>query len=157
MGAFSLIVVINLLNRSVCVTFISNNYSQSCLSLSRWCRWRRRSRSSTRTLSPRRWSSRASPRGRGGTRTSASDSKHPRRPSGVNTLTRSAHLPDWLASGRILKGVVKKMKMHRTIVIRRDYLHWVRKYKRYERRHKNMSVHCSPCFRDLEVGDIVTV
>ena len=39
------------------------------------------------------------------------------------------------------------MKMQRTIVIRRDYLHFVKKYKRFEKRHKNMSVHLSPCFR----------
>ena len=49
--------------------------------------------------------------------------------------------------GRILSGVVLKMKMCRTIVIRRDYLHYVRKYNRFEKRHKNISVHCSPCFR----------
>ncbi|XP_061178639.1 small ribosomal subunit protein uS17-like [Saccostrea cucullata] len=59
--------------------------------------------------------------------------------------------------GRILTGVVQKMKMQRTIVIRRDYLHYVKKYKRFEKRHKNMSVHLSPCFRDVEIGDIVTV
>lgn len=39
------------------------------------------------------------------------------------------------------------MKMQNTIVIRRDYLHYVRKYSRFEKRHKNMSVHLSPCFR----------
>ncbi|XP_048377408.1 40S ribosomal protein S11 isoform X1 [Stegostoma tigrinum] len=49
--------------------------------------------------------------------------------------------------GRILTGVVTKMKMQRTIVIRRDYLHYIRKYNRFEKRHKNMSVHLSPCFR----------
>ena len=49
--------------------------------------------------------------------------------------------------GRILTGVVAKMKMQRTIVIRRDYLHFVRKYNRFEKRHKNMSVHLSPAFR----------
>ena len=49
--------------------------------------------------------------------------------------------------GRILSGVVLKMKMMRTIVIRRDYLHYVKKYNRFEKRHKNMSVHCSPAFR----------
>ncbi|KAG1968445.1 40S ribosomal protein S11 [Pimephales promelas] len=49
--------------------------------------------------------------------------------------------------GRILSGVVTKMKMQRTIVIRRDYLHYIRKYNRFEKRHKNMSVHLSPCFR----------
>merc|ERR1719378_836937 len=59
--------------------------------------------------------------------------------------------------GRILSGVVTKMKMQRTIVIRRDYLHYIRKYNRFEKRHKNLSVHLSPCFRDVTVGDIVTV
>lgn len=51
--------------------------------------------------------------------------------------------------GRILKGIVQKMKMQRTIVIRRDYLHYVSKYKRFEKRHKNMSVHLSPAFRSV--------
>lgn len=37
--------------------------------------------------------------------------------------------------------------MQRTIVIRRDYLHYIRKYNRFEKRHKNISVHLSPCFR----------
>ncbi|CAO2641803.1 40S ribosomal protein S11 [Lemmus lemmus] len=36
------------------------------------------------------------------------------------------------------------MKMQRTIVICRDYLHYIRKYNRFEKRHKNMSVHLSP-------------
>uniref|UniRef100_A0A8C6ZFA1 Small ribosomal subunit protein uS17 n=1 Tax=Nothoprocta perdicaria TaxID=30464 RepID=A0A8C6ZFA1_NOTPE len=45
------------------------------------------------------------------------------------------------------------MKMQRTIVIRRDYLHYIRKYNRFEKRHKNMSVHLS----DVQIGDIVTV
>jgi len=49
--------------------------------------------------------------------------------------------------GRILTGVITKMKMNRTVVIRRDYLHYVKKYNRFEKRHKNMSVHMSPCFR----------
>ncbi|XP_025409820.1 40S ribosomal protein S11 [Sipha flava] len=59
--------------------------------------------------------------------------------------------------GRILTGMVRKMKMQRTIVIRRDYLHYISKYNRFEKRHKNMSVHLSPCFRDVEIGDIVTI
>ncbi|XP_030754428.1 40S ribosomal protein S11 isoform X2 [Sitophilus oryzae] len=59
--------------------------------------------------------------------------------------------------GRILTGVVQKMKMQRTIVIRRDYLHYIRKYNRFEKRHRNMSVHLSPCFRDVEIGDVVTI
>merc|ERR1711993_187173 len=59
--------------------------------------------------------------------------------------------------GRILTGTIVKMKMQRTIVIRRDYLHFVKKYNRYERRHRNMSVHLSPAFRDVTVGDLATV
>lgn len=46
--------------------------------------------------------------------------------------------------------------MHRTLVIRREYLHYVPKYNRYERRHKNLSAHVSPAFR-VEEGDLVTV
>ncbi|XP_071853760.1 small ribosomal subunit protein uS17-like isoform X1 [Apostichopus japonicus] len=59
--------------------------------------------------------------------------------------------------GRILNGIVVRMKMQRSIVIRRDYLHYIPKYKRFEKRHKNMSVHISPCFRDVNLGDSVTV
>jgi len=59
--------------------------------------------------------------------------------------------------GRILTGIVMKLKMTRTIVIRRDYLHYIRKYNRFEKRHKNMSVHLSPCFRDVQIGDVVTI
>ncbi|XP_019737030.1 40S ribosomal protein S11-like, partial [Hippocampus comes] len=59
--------------------------------------------------------------------------------------------------GRILSGVVAKNKMQRTIVVRRDYLHFVSKYNRFEKRHKNLSAHLSPCFRDVSIGDIVTV
>jgi small subunit ribosomal protein S11e len=58
--------------------------------------------------------------------------------------------------GRILSGKVVSTKMTRTIVIRREYLHFVPKYNRYERRHTNTSVHCSPCFR-VDVGDDVIV
>ncbi|XP_039317596.1 small ribosomal subunit protein uS17-like [Saimiri boliviensis] len=59
--------------------------------------------------------------------------------------------------GRILSGVVTKMKMQRTIVIHRDYLHYIHKYNRFEMCHKNMSIHLSPCFRDVQINDIITV
>jgi small subunit ribosomal protein S11e len=58
--------------------------------------------------------------------------------------------------GRILTGTVISTKMHRTLVIRREYLHFVPKYARYERRHKNLAAHVSPAFR-VEEGDQVTV
>lgn len=59
--------------------------------------------------------------------------------------------------GRILKGIVLSTKMNRTIIIRRDYLHWVSKYSRFEKRHKNLAAHCSPAFPQVKEGDIVTV
>jgi ribosomal protein uS17 len=58
--------------------------------------------------------------------------------------------------GRILTGTVVSAKMHRTIIIRREYLHFIPKYARYEKRHKNLAAHVSPAFR-VEEGDRVTV
>ena len=58
--------------------------------------------------------------------------------------------------GRILTGTVVSTKMHRTAIIRREYLHYIPKYSRYEKRHKNLAVHVSPAFR-VEEGDQVTV
>jgi small subunit ribosomal protein S11e len=58
--------------------------------------------------------------------------------------------------GRILKGKVISTKMKRTIIVRRDYLHYIVKYRRYEKRHSNTAVHCSPAF-NVKEGDIVTM
>lgn len=58
--------------------------------------------------------------------------------------------------GRILRGVVISTHMRRTIVVRRDYLHFIPKYQRFEKRHKNIVAHCSPAFR-TKVGDTVTL
>lgn len=53
-------------------------------------------------------------------------------------------------------GIVKSTKMHRTIIVRRDYLHYIKKYQRFEKRHTNIAAHISPCFRAKE-GDLVTI
>ena len=58
--------------------------------------------------------------------------------------------------GKMLRGVVVSTKMKRTVVIRRDYLHYIKKYNRYEKRHKNVPAHCSPAFK-LNVGDNIIV
>jgi small subunit ribosomal protein S11e len=50
--------------------------------------------------------------------------------------------------------MVISTKMNRTIIIRRDFLHYIKKYNRYEKRHKNVAVHVSPAFLVKE-GDIV--
>ena len=58
--------------------------------------------------------------------------------------------------GRILTGTVASAKMHRTLIVRRDYLHFIQKYQRYEKRHKNVPAHVSPAFRVRE-GDAVVI
>ncbi|KAK9795926.1 hypothetical protein WJX73_005369 [Symbiochloris irregularis] len=58
--------------------------------------------------------------------------------------------------GRILSGVVKSTKMHRTIIVRRNYVHFIKKYARYEKRHGNIAAHISPCFRCND-GDTVII
>jgi small subunit ribosomal protein S11e len=58
--------------------------------------------------------------------------------------------------GRIIKGLCISHKMQRTVVVRRDYVHFVRKYKRYEKRHRNIPAHLSPAFT-IKEGDVVTI
>ncbi len=59
--------------------------------------------------------------------------------------------------GRLLTGTVVSTKMERTIIVRRDYLHYIAKYNRYEKRHKNIAAHCSPAFVGMQAGDVVTI
>ncbi|KAF7461922.1 Hypothetical predicted protein [Marmota monax] len=49
------------------------------------------------------------------------------------------------------------MKMQRVIVIPQDYLHHICTYNCFEKRHKNMSVHLYPCFRDVQISDNIIV
>ena len=58
--------------------------------------------------------------------------------------------------GKLITGTIKTTKMKNTVIIRKDYLHYIKKYNRFEKRHKNVAVHCSPCF-DVKEGDIATV
>ncbi|KAI5393354.1 30S ribosomal protein S11 [Lathyrus oleraceus] len=46
--------------------------------------------------------------------------------------------------------------MNRTIIVRRNYLHFIKKYQRYEKRHSNIPAHVSPAFRVKE-GDHVII
>ncbi|KAJ6792864.1 40S ribosomal protein S11 [Iris pallida] len=58
--------------------------------------------------------------------------------------------------GRVIAGICHSAKMNRTIILRRNYLHYVKKYQRYEKRHSNIAAHVSPCFRVKE-GDHVII
>ena len=59
--------------------------------------------------------------------------------------------------GRVFKGVVLNNKMARTVILRRDYLHFIKKYNRFEKRHQNVPAHLSPAFARVKIGDVVTV
>eukprot|EP00310_Coccolithus_braarudii_P024313 CAMPEP_0183336968 /NCGR_PEP_ID=MMETSP0164_2-20130417/4790_1 /TAXON_ID=221442 /ORGANISM="Coccolithus pelagicus ssp braarudi, Strain PLY182g" /LENGTH=165 /DNA_ID=CAMNT_0025506601 /DNA_START=36 /DNA_END=533 /DNA_ORIENTATION=- len=54
--------------------------------------------------------------------------------------------------GKLITGVIKTTKMKNTLIIRKDYLHYIKKYNRFEKRHKNTPVHVSPAFR-VKPGD----
>ncbi|CAJ0937318.1 unnamed protein product [Ranitomeya imitator] len=56
-----------------------------------------------------------------------------------------------MADGWLLESV------QHTIVMRRDYLQYIRKYNCFEKCHKNMSVHLSLCFWDVQIRDIITI
>ena len=58
--------------------------------------------------------------------------------------------------GKILEGIVVSDKMHRTVIVRRDYLHYVPKYERYERRHSRIPAHNPDCI-NAKVGDKVRI
>ncbi len=58
--------------------------------------------------------------------------------------------------GRMMEGVVVSAKMDKTVVVRRDYLKYVPKFKRYERRHGHIPAHNPPCL-DVKAGSRVKI
>ncbi len=58
--------------------------------------------------------------------------------------------------GQIINGIVKNKKMQGSLVVKKDYLHYVPKYERYEKRRSQYSVHLPPCI-DVEEGDPVKI
>lgn len=58
--------------------------------------------------------------------------------------------------GHTLEGVVVSAKMNKTVVVRRNYLRYVPKFKRYERRHGHVSAHNPLCI-NVKEGDRVKI
>ncbi len=58
--------------------------------------------------------------------------------------------------GQIITGVVSSNKMTHTILVKREYMHLVPKYERYEKRTSMYSAHCPPCL-EVEPGDKVRI
>jgi len=58
--------------------------------------------------------------------------------------------------GQVLVGTVVSTKMKDSILVRREYLHYVTKYERFERRASKYPAHCPPCIK-VKVGDQVKI
>ncbi|MEM2943329.1 MAG: 30S ribosomal protein S17 [Methanomassiliicoccales archaeon] len=58
--------------------------------------------------------------------------------------------------GQILDGTVVSAKMDKTVVVEREYLRYIKKYERYEKRTSRISAHCPPCL-GVKVGDKVKI
>jgi len=58
--------------------------------------------------------------------------------------------------GKILEGTIVSMKMKKTATILHEYVVYVKKYERYERRRRKIHAHLPPCL-DVKVGDKVII
>jgi small subunit ribosomal protein S17 len=58
--------------------------------------------------------------------------------------------------GNILQGRVVSTKARKTAVVKREFLHFLRKYERYERRHSKINAYNPECISAKE-GDMVTI
>ena len=58
--------------------------------------------------------------------------------------------------GQIITGIVSATKMQDSILVKRQYMHYVPKYERYEKRTSTFAAHCPPCIK-TKVGDKVRI
>lgn len=58
--------------------------------------------------------------------------------------------------GLLLEGILVSKKMEKAGVMLREYLHYNKKYQRYEKRRSRISVYIPPCI-DVKEGDIIVV
>ena len=58
--------------------------------------------------------------------------------------------------GRVMEGIVISDKMEKSASIRIDYLKYLPKYERYERRNSKIIAHNPPCI-NVNVGDKVKI
>jgi small subunit ribosomal protein S17 len=58
--------------------------------------------------------------------------------------------------GQIITGIVSSNRMNHSIIVKREYMHYVKKYERYEKRTSFYPAHCSPCM-NIAIGDNVRI
>ncbi len=60
--------------------------------------------------------------------------------------------------GKITQGVVVSKNSKNTVIIRRDYVQFIKKYQRYERRNTRLACHLPNCLNhEIGIGDFVKV
>jgi small subunit ribosomal protein S17 len=58
--------------------------------------------------------------------------------------------------GQVIMGTVVSTKMQNTVSVEREFMHYVKKYERYEKRTSTYHAHCPSCM-NLMVGDTVRI
>ncbi|MEM4717821.1 MAG: 30S ribosomal protein S17 [Desulfurococcaceae archaeon] len=57
--------------------------------------------------------------------------------------------------GILIRGVVVKKKMNKTVVVRHEHLQYIPKYMRYERRKRNIHARLPPCIAVNEGDEVI--
>jgi len=58
--------------------------------------------------------------------------------------------------GQVITGVVSSVKMQDSILVKKEYMHYIPKYQRYEKRTSTYPAHCPPCIK-IKIGDNVRI
>lgn len=58
--------------------------------------------------------------------------------------------------GKLIKGKAISVKAKNTAVVEKEYLHYLPKFMRYERRRSRIHAHLPPCL-DVKEGDVVQI
>lgn len=58
--------------------------------------------------------------------------------------------------GNVIKGKVVSARAQKTVIVEKDYFHYLSKYQRYERRHSRIAAYNPECVSAKE-GDLVTI
>lgn len=58
--------------------------------------------------------------------------------------------------GQVINGIVTSDKQQNTISVKKEFMHYVKKYERYEKRTSTYLAHCPPCI-NLQEGDMVRI
>lgn len=58
--------------------------------------------------------------------------------------------------GAVIDGTIVSTRMQGTVVVQREYLRYISKFERYEKRTSKYFAHAAPCMK-LQVGDNVSI